>query len=163
MRSIAFNFRFPIVFELRSGRQAILSAESSSDSDPPHEKRLEYGLSPRVRGWDPSDRSELARGSLADTKHRSALNATESCIAMYFVQATTSGQLYSLPTNLPPGLYDQASGKFDTVATNRTGSTSQLSPSTSRSPPSTDHFNQLQYPTRTRPDSRDPDDSFWEG
>ena len=48
-----------------------------------------------------------------------------------------SGQLSFVPTSLPPGLYDQALGKFDAVVTNTTGSSSQLSPSTSRFPTGT--------------------------
>ena len=53
---------------------------------------------------------------------------------MYLIQATMSGQLSFVPTNLPPGLYDQALGRFDAVISHTTGSSSQLSPSTSRFP-----------------------------
>ena len=53
---------------------------------------------------------------------------------MYLIQATMSGQLSFVPTSLPPGLYDQASGKFDAVASHSTGSSLQPSPSTSRFP-----------------------------
>ena len=53
---------------------------------------------------------------------------------MYFIKATMSGQLPSLPITLPPGLYDQASGKFDTAAIDTIGSSPQFSPSTSGSP-----------------------------
>lgn len=45
-----------------------------------------------------------------------------------------SGQLSFVPTSLPPGLYDQASGKFDAVVTHTTGSSLQPSPSTNRFP-----------------------------
>ena len=45
-----------------------------------------------------------------------------------------SGQLSFVPTSLPPGLYDQASGRVDAVATHSTGSSLQPSPSTSRFP-----------------------------
>ena len=53
---------------------------------------------------------------------------------MYLIQATLSEQLPFVPTTLPPGLYDQASGKFETLVPHTTGSSSQLSPSTSRFP-----------------------------
>jgi len=35
---------------------------------------------------------------------------TDFTIAMYLIQASMSGQLSSIPTSLPPGLYEQASG-----------------------------------------------------
>jgi len=76
----------------------------------------------------------LVHRNLADTQNRGSLDATDFCIAMYLVQATMSGQLSFVPTSLPPGLYDQASGKFDAVVSHTTGSSSQLSPSTSRFP-----------------------------
>ena len=72
--------------------------------------------------------------NLADTQNRGSLDATDFCIAMYLIQATMSGQLSFVPTSLPPGLYDQASGKFDLVVSHTTGSSSQLSPSTGRFP-----------------------------
>ncbi|KAF9792085.1 hypothetical protein BJ322DRAFT_10672 [Thelephora terrestris] len=72
--------------------------------------------------------------NLADTKNRGSLDATDFCIAMYLIQATMSGQLSFVPTSLPPGLYDQASGKFDAVASHSTGGSLQPSPSTSRFP-----------------------------
>ena len=53
---------------------------------------------------------------------------------MYLIQATMSRQLSFVPTSLPPGLYDLASGKFDAVAAHSTGSSLQPSPSTSRFP-----------------------------
>ena len=53
---------------------------------------------------------------------------------MYLIQATLAEQLSFVPTTLPPGLYDQASGKFDMLVAHTTGSSSQLSPSTSRFP-----------------------------
>lgn len=73
------------------------------------------------------DRS-LSHRNLADTQNRGSLDATDFCIAMYLIQATMSGQLSFVPTSLPPGLYDQASG----VVSHATGGSSQLSPSTSR-------------------------------
>lgn len=45
-----------------------------------------------------------------------------------------SGKLSFVPTSLPPGLYDQASGKFDAVVAHTTGSSLQQSPSASRFP-----------------------------
>lgn len=72
--------------------------------------------------------------SLADTQNRGSLDATDFCIAMYLIQATMSGQLSFVPSSLPPGLYDQASGKFDPVISHTTGSSLQPSPSTSRFP-----------------------------
>ena len=84
--------------------------------------------------WHSSDHSAFARRNLADTQNRGSLDATDFCIAMYLIQATMSGQLSFVPTSLPPGLYDQASGKFDGVASHTTGSSLQLSPSTNRFP-----------------------------
>jgi len=84
--------------------------------------------------FDSSDRSMLARRNLADTQNRGSLDATDFCIAMYLIQSTMSGQLSFVPTSLPPGLYDQVSGKFDAVVSHTTGSSSQLSPSTNRFP-----------------------------
>ena len=79
----------------------------------------------------------FARRNLADTQNRGSLDATDFCIAMYLIQATMSGQLSFVPTSLPPGLYDQASGKVDAVISHTTGSSSQLSPSASRFPTGT--------------------------
>jgi len=95
-----------------------------------------YGLLPCVSMLDSSDRSVLARRNLADTQNRGSLDATDFCIAMYLIQSTMSGQLSFVPTSLPPGLYDQVSGKFDAVVSHATGSSSQLSPSTNRFPAS---------------------------
>ena len=72
--------------------------------------------------------------NLADTQNRGSLDATDFCVAMYLIQATMSGQLSFVPTSLPPGLYDQAFGKFDAVVSHTTGSSSQLSPSANRFP-----------------------------
>jgi epidermal growth factor receptor substrate 15 len=87
-----------------------------------------------VRGWDSSDCSAHARRNLADTQNRGSLDATDFCIALYLIQATMSEQLSFIPTSLPPGLYDQASRKFDAIVTHSTGSSVQPSPSTSRFP-----------------------------
>lgn len=69
----------------------------------------------------------LARRNLADTQNRGSLDATDFCIAMYFTEATTSGQLASIPDSLPPNLYDWASGKFDAATSHSTGSSVQPS------------------------------------
>ena len=84
--------------------------------------------------WNPSDHSVLTYRNLADTQNRGSLDATDFCVAMYLIQATMSEQLPFVPTSLPPGLYDQASGKFDAVVSHATGGSSQLSPSASRFP-----------------------------
>jgi epidermal growth factor receptor substrate 15 len=48
---------------------------------------------------------------------------------MYLIQACMSGQLPFVPTSLPPGLYEQASGKpLDGVAVHSTGSSSAAGP-----------------------------------
>src|SRR5579872_6737835 len=83
---------------------------------------------------DASNCPSLAHRNLADTQNRGSLDAVDFCIAMYLIQATMSGQLSFVPTTLPPGLYDQPSGKFDAVVSQSTGSSIQPSPSTSRFP-----------------------------
>ncbi|KAF0391995.1 Epidermal growth factor receptor substrate 15 [Gigaspora margarita] len=49
--------------------------------------------------------------TLADTKKRGKLDMAEFIIAMYFVQNTMNGTIKSIPSVLPEGLYDMASGK----------------------------------------------------
>ncbi|EMD31714.1 hypothetical protein CERSUDRAFT_100179 [Gelatoporia subvermispora B] len=49
--------------------------------------------------------------SLADTKNRGALDATDFAIAMHLIQASMSGQIPNIPSTLPPSLYEQAGGK----------------------------------------------------
>ena len=72
--------------------------------------------------------------SLADTQDRGALDLTDFTIAMYLIQAIMSNQLSFIPTSLPPGLYEQASGAA--VVTHPTGSsTHPASPATSPLPP----------------------------
>lgn len=110
---------------------------------------------------NPSDRLAFARRGLADTQNRGSLDSTDFCIAMYLIQSTMSGQLSFVPTSLPPGLYDQASGKVDAVTSHTTGSSSQLSPSTSRFPvgPLQPHYTggpQPQLPGRGPPPSIPP-------
>jgi len=75
--------------------------------------------------------------SLADTKNRGALDATDFTIAMYLIQASMSGHLQTLPPTLPPGLYEQAGGKpaFDGVAVHATGGSGSYSPSLNSSFP----------------------------
>ncbi|KAA1474815.1 hypothetical protein DENSPDRAFT_841458 [Dentipellis sp. KUC8613] len=67
--------------------------------------------------------------TLSDTQNRGSLDATDFIIAMYLIQASMSGQLSFIPTTLPPGLYDQASGKLDGVASHMTGGSGTISPS----------------------------------
>ncbi|KZT03527.1 uncharacterized protein LAESUDRAFT_729113 [Laetiporus sulphureus 93-53] len=69
--------------------------------------------------------------NLADTKNRGALDDVDFIIAMYLIQASMSGQLQTLPSILPPGLYEQAGGKptFDGVAVHATGGSASYSPS----------------------------------
>ncbi|CAO1632987.1 unnamed protein product [Parajaminaea phylloscopi] len=47
--------------------------------------------------------------NLADTKARGALDLTDFIIGMYFIQASMTGSLQSVPATLPPGLYEAAS------------------------------------------------------
>lgn len=83
--------------------------------------------------------------SLADTQDRGVLDLTDFTIAMYLVQATMSNQLSFIPTSLPPGLYEQASGAA--LVAHATGSSGHpASPATSSSftaikqPPVQTHF-----------------------
>ncbi|KAF9069265.1 hypothetical protein BDP27DRAFT_1447851 [Rhodocollybia butyracea] len=48
--------------------------------------------------------------NLADTQDRGALDSTDFAIGMYFIQGVMSNQIPIIPTSLPPGLYQQASG-----------------------------------------------------
>src|SRR5438270_12745695 len=47
---------------------------------------------------------------LADTKNRGKLDLPEFIIAMHFIQQTMKGTITSLPTKLPSGFYEMASG-----------------------------------------------------
>ncbi|WFD43188.1 hypothetical protein MPSI1_001843 [Malassezia psittaci] len=47
--------------------------------------------------------------NLADTKARGALDLTDFVIGMYYIQGTMNGTIKSIPTTLPPNLYEQAS------------------------------------------------------
>lgn len=63
--------------------------------------------------------------NLADTQKRGSLDSTDFSVAMYLIQACMSGQLSFVPTSLPPGLYEQASGKtFESVIAHSTGGSS---------------------------------------
>ncbi|KAI6117604.1 hypothetical protein EDD16DRAFT_1588043 [Pisolithus croceorrhizus] len=48
--------------------------------------------------------------TLCDTHDRGALDSADFTIAMYLIQTAMSGKLPFIPTTLPPGLYEQASG-----------------------------------------------------
>ncbi|KAI6110079.1 hypothetical protein F5141DRAFT_1215529 [Pisolithus sp. B1] len=48
--------------------------------------------------------------ALCDTHDRGALDSADFTIAMYLIQTAMSGKLPFIPTTLPPGLYEQASG-----------------------------------------------------
>ncbi|KAI1790765.1 hypothetical protein LXA43DRAFT_1144962 [Ganoderma leucocontextum] len=62
--------------------------------------------------------------TLADTKNRGSLDATDFTIAMYLIQASMSGQLETIPPTLPPFLYDQAQNGIVPQATGDSGHTS---------------------------------------
>ncbi|KAI0057121.1 hypothetical protein BV25DRAFT_1863870, partial [Artomyces pyxidatus] len=73
--------------------------------------------------------------NLSDTQNRGSLDVTDFTIAMYLIQASMSGALSFVPTTLPPGLYEQASGTdsisaFSTssVKTHATGGSGSFSP-----------------------------------
>lgn len=66
--------------------------------------------------------------NLADTQKRGSLDSADFSVAMYLIQACMSGQLSFVPSSLPPGLYEQASGKsFEGVIAHSTGGSSQVS------------------------------------
>lgn len=62
--------------------------------------------------------------TLCDTHDRGALDVTDFTIAMYLIQASMSDQLSSIPTSLPPGLYEQAGA----VSAHGTGGSMNFSP-----------------------------------
>jgi epidermal growth factor receptor substrate 15 len=68
--------------------------------------------------------------NLADTRARGALDLTDFIIGMHFLQATMNGSLATLPAQLPPGLYEQASGgtSLPLTAQNTGGSASGALP-----------------------------------
>ncbi|KAI6043018.1 hypothetical protein EDC04DRAFT_2600428 [Pisolithus marmoratus] len=55
--------------------------------------------------------------SLCDTHERGALDSVDFTVAMYLIQLTMSGKLSFVPTTLPPGLYEQASGSLTAQVT----------------------------------------------
>ncbi|KAI5983758.1 hypothetical protein EDD15DRAFT_1834720 [Pisolithus albus] len=55
--------------------------------------------------------------ALCDTHDRGALDAADFTIAMYLIQTVMSGKLPFIPTTLPPGLYEQASGSLTAQVT----------------------------------------------
>ncbi|THG98918.1 hypothetical protein EW026_g3354 [Hermanssonia centrifuga] len=67
--------------------------------------------------------------SLADTKNRGALDATDFTIAMYLIQASMSGQIQVVPQTLPPYVYEQAKNTVEGVISHATGSSGSFSPS----------------------------------
>ena len=73
--------------------------------------------------------------NLAETKNRGSIDVADFTIAMYLIQAVMHGQLQSIPSVLPPGLYEQAAGKslFDGIATHATVSSGHFSPGLSAS------------------------------
>ncbi|RPD65853.1 hypothetical protein L227DRAFT_123328 [Lentinus tigrinus ALCF2SS1-6] len=64
--------------------------------------------------------------ALADTKNRGVLDATDFTIAMYLIQASMSGQLQTIPSTLPPSVYEQASNG---IVPQATGGSGHMSPS----------------------------------
>ncbi|KAH6918767.1 UBA/TS-N domain-containing protein [Coprinopsis sp. MPI-PUGE-AT-0042] len=64
--------------------------------------------------------------NLADTQDRGSLDATDFAIGMYFIQGLMANKISFIPTSLPPGLYQQASGA---VASHMTGGSGSFSPS----------------------------------
>jgi epidermal growth factor receptor substrate 15 len=63
------------------------------------------------------------------------LDSTDFAIAMYFIQGLMSGQLSFIPSSLPPGLYQQASGHNQaSVRSNITGNSGSFSPLTGAFP-----------------------------
>ncbi|KAI6036889.1 hypothetical protein BKA83DRAFT_684365 [Pisolithus microcarpus] len=55
--------------------------------------------------------------ALCDTHDRGALDSADFTIAMYLIQTVMSGKLPFIPTTLPPGLYEQASGSLTAQVT----------------------------------------------
>ncbi|KAG2158062.1 uncharacterized protein EDB93DRAFT_1199797 [Suillus bovinus] len=61
--------------------------------------------------------------TLCDTQDRGVLDITDFTIAMYLIQACMAGQLSSIPTSIPPSLYEQAGG----VSVHATGGSANFS------------------------------------
>lgn len=67
--------------------------------------------------------------NLSDTHNRGSLDVADFTVAMYLIQASMSGQLSFIPTTLPPGLYELASGSSgSTVVSHTTGNSGSFSP-----------------------------------
>lgn len=70
--------------------------------------------------------------NLADTQDRGALDSTDFAIGMFFIQGLMSGQISSIPTSLPPGLYQQAgvspAGNQDSIRSHMSDNSGSFSP-----------------------------------
>ncbi|TFK67886.1 hypothetical protein BDN72DRAFT_888746 [Pluteus cervinus] len=64
--------------------------------------------------------------ALADTQDRGSLDVVDFTIGMYCIQGIMKGQISSVPSVLPPGLYQQAGGNF--LPTQITGGSGSFSP-----------------------------------
>lgn len=72
----------------------------------------------------------ISSRSLADTQDRGSLDQTDFTIAMYLIQAVMSGQLPTIPSALPLGLYEEAGGRStSSIVSHSTGNSISLSPS----------------------------------
>ncbi|WFD22700.1 hypothetical protein MEQU1_001375 [Malassezia equina] len=58
--------------------------------------------------------------NLADTKQRGVLDLTDFIIGMHYIQGTMNGTIPTLPSVLPPGLYEAASESAPAPAANAT-------------------------------------------
>lgn len=85
----------------------------------------------------------IALSKLCDTQKRQALDSTEFTMAMWLTQAIMNKTLSFVPTSLPPGLYEQASGGLFPQAT---GSSAHFASPTSLGFPS-------QLPKQVQPQS----------
>ncbi|KAH9997547.1 hypothetical protein BJV77DRAFT_1065167 [Russula vinacea] len=89
--------------------------------------------------------------NLSDTQNRGSLDVADFIVAMYLIQASMSGQLPFIPTTLPPGLYEMASGQTlpgSAVASHTTGSSGSFSPGFPGSFPQNSGSLQPQYSGR---------------
>ncbi|KAJ3921416.1 hypothetical protein F5877DRAFT_36020 [Lentinula edodes] len=107
--------KFLNMFMKSNPRDGLLSGEQARDifvkSRLPNDKLLQI--------WN-----------LADTQDRGALDSTDFAIGMYLIQGVMSGQISVIPTSLPPGLYQQASGgATPSVRSHATGTSISYSPS----------------------------------
>ncbi|KAF8894436.1 hypothetical protein BD779DRAFT_1501043 [Infundibulicybe gibba] len=76
--------------------------------------------------------------NLADSQDRGALDSTDFIIAMYFINGLMSGKLSFIPTSLPPGLFQQASGSAapqGSVISHMSGNSGSFSPLNTSFPP----------------------------